>query len=118
MASDSNMINLLQTCIKGEAARQKAIANNLANINTKGYRKYDVSFEDALAEAIGDDEQVDPEKVEFELYQPMTGDINEQGNDVNLHAEVGQMVKNTLRHKAYVRILKKTYEQYDLAMKL
>lgn len=118
MSIDSNMINLLQAGIKGESARQSAIANNIANMNTHGYRRFEVNFEEALAKAIGDNDEIDPEKIEFELLQPKTGPINEQGNDVNLHAEVGEMVKNTSRHKAFVRILKKTYEQYDIAMKI
>jgi len=35
---------------------------------------------------------------------------------VSLEAEVGKMVKNTLRHTAYVRLLSKKYRQIELAM--
>lgn len=117
MSSDMKIINYLQAGIKAETARQSAIANNMANMNTEGYRKFDVKFADAFARAVEDGSDFDPEEMEPELFQPESGPINEFGNDVNLHAEVGELVKNTLRHKAFVRILKKTYDQYDLAMR-
>jgi len=116
MSIDMNMINYLQAGIKAESARQSAIANNMANMQTDGYRKFDVKFAEAFARAVEDGSDFDPQEMEAEFFQPKSGPINEFGNDVNLHAEVGEMVKNSLRHKAFVRILKKTYDQYDLAI--
>jgi flagellar basal body rod protein FlgB len=42
--------------------------------------------------------------------------VKSNGNDVNFEAEVGQMIKNAISHKAYVRILDKKYKQMDLAI--
>ena len=39
----------LASALDGLAARQRAIANNIANVNTPGYTAERVSFEDALA---------------------------------------------------------------------
>ena len=38
------------------------------------------------------------------------------GNDVNLETEVGKMVENTLKQTAYVRLLNKKFQQYQLAI--
>ena len=44
--------------------------------------------------------------------------VKSNGNDVNLEMEVGQMVKNSLRHSAYVKILSKKYQQIQAAIKV
>ena len=112
------LLNYLQAGINAESARQSVIANNMANMNTKGYRKFDIEFEEAFAKIIKDDKDFNPSDVEAELIQPKNTPINAQGNDVNIHAEVGELVKNTIRHKAFVRILAKKYEQYNLAIRI
>lgn len=50
------------------------------------------------------------------IHQPKQTPVNSNGNDVSLENEVGQMVKNTLRYKAYIRLLNKKYKQIELAM--
>ncbi len=42
--------------------------------------------------------------------------MKSNGNDVSLEAEVGRMVKNSLRHTAYIRLLRKKYSQIELAI--
>jgi len=44
--------------------------------------------------------------------------LNEFDNDISLDNEVGAMLKNTLKHKTYMLLLKKKYQQMDSAMKL
>ena len=113
-----NLVNLLESGIRAESVRQSVIANNLANMNTPGYRRFDIKFEELLAKAIESGESIDPKSFEPEVYQPKTDAINAQGNDVNLHSEVGELVKNSLKHKAYVRLLKSRYARLDLAMRI
>lgn len=112
------LLNYLHAGINAESMRQSVIANNMANMNTKGYRKFDIKFEEAFAKIIDNDEDINPNDIEVELTQPKNTPINAQGNDVNIHAEVGALVKNTIRHKAFVRILAKKYAQYELAMRV
>ena len=116
--SDMKLLNYLQAGINAESSRQSVIANNMANMNTKGYRKFDIKFEEAFAKLIDSDDDFNPSDIEAELFQPKNTPINAQGNDVNIHAEVGELVKNTIRHKAFVRILAKKYEQYERAIRI
>lgn len=118
MINDSTVIKLLETATQAEGLRQQAIASNVANMNTNGYRRIDVNFEEVLNEAIKKGENVEPDKLEYELLQTENTPINEFGNDVNMDMEVGEMTKNTLKHRAYTLLLKKKYQQMDLAIKL
>ena len=114
--SKIGIVELLEAGLKAEALRQRAISNNVANLQTKGYRRLDVRFEQLLAKAIESGGDLDIEKLEAELYQPKNTTVKPNGNDVNLEVEVGEMVKNTLRQKAFVRILNKKYSQIDQAI--
>ena len=118
MIQDTNILGLLETGIKAEGLRQQAIANNIANLQTNGYRRSDVNFEQALAKAIGGNKDVDPANLKIEPYQTLNTPINESGSDVSLDSEVGAMVKNSLRHSAYILLLKKRYQQMDTAMRV
>jgi flagellar basal-body rod protein FlgB len=42
----------LESALDGLAMRQRAIANNIANVNTPGYQAQRVAFEDALAASV------------------------------------------------------------------
>lgn len=116
MSQISNIIDFLEAGIKAESLRQKTIANNVANLETPGYRRIDVKFEELLAKALDSPGDVDISKLESQIYQPKQTPVTSNGNDVNLEAEVGEMVKNTLRHKTYIRLLDKKYRQMELAM--
>lgn len=109
-------MGLLEAGIKAEGLRQKAIANNIANLETPGYRRIDVKFEELLAKVLNSPGTINPGEIEAQIYQPQETPVKSNGNDVNLEVEVGQMVKNSLRHKAYVRLLQKKYKQMELAM--
>jgi flagellar basal-body rod protein FlgB len=114
--SKTGIVELLEAGLKAEALRQRAIANNVANLQTPGYRRLDVRFEQLLAKAMESGEDFDVEEVEPELYQPKNTAVNPNGNDVNLDVEVGELIKNSLREKAFVRLLNKKYTQIDQAV--
>lgn len=110
-------MNLLEAGIRAEGLRQQAIANNIANLNTPGYRRTDVNFEEVLSKAL-EKTDINTDKLDAEFVQPLETPINELGNDVAMDSEVGEMIKNSLRHKAYMLVLKKKYQQMDAAIKV
>lgn len=117
MSSDMNIVNYLQAGIKAEAAKQHAIASNVANLNTPGYRRIDTNFSEVLKDAINSEKDFDPDNLELEYYKPKNTPVNSNGNDVSLDKEVAEMVKNNLRHTTYTRLLKKKYDMVELAIK-
>ena len=116
MSKVNNIVDIIEAGIRAESLRQKAIANNVANLETPGYRRVDVKFKELLANALNSSEPVDLNEIEAQLYQPNNTAVKSDGNDVSLEIEVGEMVKNTLRHKAYVLLLQKKYQQLELAI--
>jgi flagellar basal-body rod protein FlgB len=84
----------LERALAGTALRQEALAGNLANVNTPGYRRRDVSFHDALAGArpvIAED----PAAV-----------MRADGSTVDPDAENAQMARNGLEHEALAAVAK------------
>ena len=118
MSKTSNIIDFLEAGIRAEILRQKAIANNIANLETPGYRRIGVKFEELLARALDSSGAADLSEIEAQIHQLNTTPVKSNGNDVNLEVEVGEMVKNTLRHKVYIRVLSKKYRQMELAMNI
>jgi len=116
MSKINNIVDIIEAGIRAESLRQKAIANNVANLQTPEYRRVDVRFKELLAKALDSSGSVDLSEIEAQIYQPKTTTVQSNGNDVSLEVEVGEMVKNTLRHKAYIRLLQKKYRQIELAI--
>ena len=69
-----------------------------------------------LAKVIKSGKAGDLEELEAELYQPKNTAVKANGNDVNLEVEVGELVKNSIRQKAFIRILNKKYDQINDAI--
>jgi flagellar basal-body rod protein FlgB len=112
----TEVTELLQAGAHAEQLRQQAIAANIANLQTPGYRRVDVRFEQLLAKAMesGNDDEI--AKVEPEFFHPMDTPLQSNGNDVTLEDEVGRMVENSLRYKTYMRLLDKKYKQMETAL--
>jgi flagellar basal-body rod protein FlgB len=118
MSKTGNIIDLIYAGVKAQTLRQKAIANNIANLETPGYRRIDVKFEELLDKCLRSSEEFDLSDIEAELCRPKNTPVKSNGNDVDLEAEIGQIIKDTLRHKAYIRLLSKKYNQIDQAINL
>ena len=116
MSSTNSVSDLIEAGIKAENLRQKTIANNIANLETPEYRRIDVRFEELLANAMDSSGSFDLDDIEPEIYRPMQTPVKLNGNDVNLESEVGQMIKNSLRHTAFIRLLNKKYKHLEAAM--
>jgi flagellar basal-body rod protein FlgB len=116
MASQPSVINYLEAGLSASTLRQKAIANNLANVDTPGFRRNEVAFETVLADAMDSPSGVDFEKIQATLTKPMNTPVKGNGNDVEINHEVGQLMKSASRHKAYLKLLGKLYKQMEMAM--
>lgn len=120
MANTANIMDLLSAGARAEEMRQRAISTNIANLETPGYRRVAVEFEALLAKALdsgrGKVEMRDLQDLDPEVVQPQNTTVKTNGNDVSLEMEIGEMVKNSLRHQTYMRLLAKKYAQIDRAI--
>ncbi len=111
-----NIDDYLIAGLKTASMRGAVIANNIANLETPGYRRRDVEFETMLASAMSRGKEIDLDDIQPRIFQPMNTQVNSSGNDVNIELEVGQMIKNSARYKTYMRLLSKLYSQMQLAI--
>ena len=116
MPKVNNIIDMLEAGLKAEDLRRKAIASNVANLESPGYRTVDVRFEEFLAKALDSSGAVDLDGIESQLYQANATALKSNGKDVSLEAEVGKMVKNDLLYTTYIRLISKRYHQIELAI--
>ncbi|MFK4731506.1 flagellar basal body protein [Agromyces mediolanus] len=84
----------LASALDGLAERQRAIANNIANVNTPFYTAKRVQFEDALAASIeAGDGRVRP------TTQNSLEPTKLNGNNVNLDTETLSNIDTVLRYQ-------------------
>ncbi|MBD8044731.1 flagellar biosynthesis protein FlgB [Arthrobacter sp. Sa2BUA2] len=83
----------LQSALNGLSLRQRAIANNIANVNTPGYHAQRVSFEDALAKSVKAGSASFTEASTARSLEPTRLD----GSNVNLDTETLSNIDTVLR---------------------
>ena len=109
-------IESLQAGLRAAGLRQAAIASNIANLQTPGFRRGAVAFEQAFAESLRGGEAADLQNVEVAVLRP-GGPVGDSGvNDVSLDQEVGDMIRNGAVAKTYLRLLGKLMKQMELAV--
>lgn len=96
--SASNRIHLLERALDGLAVRQRAIAANIANQNTPGYRRVDVEFQKQL------DQAARGGAFEPKVVQDKTPG-GPDGNNVDAVAETGKLVRVELTYQVLTRAL-------------
>lgn len=108
---DNQTYNLLKKSLNVTSLRQKIISNNLANLNTKGYKRMYVKFEDTLSKQednlqlklndkkhISDSYNTDKISVKKDESTSMRQD----GNNVNIDSEMVNQAANTLMYEALI----------------
>lgn len=91
---DSVTALALSSALDGLAERQRTIANNIANVNTPGYRAVRVSFEDALAASVANRDGRVQARAAASLEPTKLN-----GNNVNLDTETLSNIDTVLRYQ-------------------
>ena len=85
---------------------QRIIANNLANVNTPGYKTARLGFKEELTHVLDGESNLLPgKKLETDMYRPLFRDAGPDSNDVSMEREIVELNKNTLRMKLYLGVL-------------
>lgn len=101
-----NTTDILGKSIQGTWARNQAIAANIANVDTPGYKRKDVVFETYLDQAMQGNGKITSE--ELNRIKPKTitdyssTSYRLDGNNVDVDAEMGYLAENQLRYNALV----------------
>ena len=106
MAVTPSQFDLLSKLVDVTQLRHQVLAENVANVNTPGYRRQEVRFEDVLATQWtaqhGDStwKSLRPEVVEDHMTPARL-----DGNNVEIDLEMMRLNKNTLLGNTYLQLL-------------
>ena len=101
--------------------RQRVIADNIANVSTKGFRRKEVRFEEYLDSFVGkarvEGRTTDPRHIALptglgspEVFEPETG-LNDSGiNNVDIDKEMAKLAENHLFFNVGARLLSGTFD--------
>lgn len=103
-----NYINVLGKAANASWKRNEVIANNIANVDTPGYKRSDVQFESYLEEALTGDGSLDQRVAKTNLNSLDATVYTDNaslsyrldGNNVDIDTESAYMAENQIRYYA------------------
>ncbi len=112
----------LATSLKFREMRQELLSSNVANAQTPEYKAMKLDFEEALARATDVDGQLSMaasddrhfnvggggfNNLEPEVYEDPNGVVSENGNTVDVEAEMARMAENKIMYDTTVQLINK-----------
>jgi flagellar basal-body rod protein FlgB len=117
----SSKAAVLEQALTAASLRQKVISNNIANVNTPGFKRSEVVFEDLLRQAIGSSDKLGLMRTNAKHIPNTLGSVKAQsnpintttmrtdGNNVDVDVEMAEMAKNNIYYNAVAQGLSKYY---------
>ncbi|WP_434512034.1 flagellar basal body rod protein FlgB [Desulfitobacterium sp. AusDCA] len=116
------LMNMLEKKLDASALRQKVIANNVANVDTPGFKTSHVEFEDILKRALNkeslslrktDPRHIDPsinvQAAQARVVIDNSTTLRNDGNNVDIDKEMADLAKNGIDYQAISQILGQKY---------
>ena len=103
--------------LDGLWARQQAISNNIANVETPGYKAQSVSFEDQLQAQLSNSNATEAEKINnINSIQPVTTEADDEtfrldGNGVDLEKENVEMARSQYDYMYTLRLVNDNFSR-------
>lgn len=110
MAFGDLTAEVLGAAIGATSQNQQVIANNLANVNTPGYKRMQMNFDDLLRSTIESAEGGNRTAMQgFEAVAEVDGSssMRADGNNVDVDAEMAKLSENQIRYNTLVEIMNK-----------
>ncbi|MDU2066191.1 MAG: flagellar basal body rod protein FlgB [Sporomusaceae bacterium] len=121
---------LLEKALSASALRQKVISNNIVNVNTPGFKRSEVIFEDKLQQAIGGPKLLSlvrthgahlsgTREVSTDPAVVVDKDTSMRldGNNVDIDKEMAGLAKNSIYYNSVAQQLSKKYSTLVSAIK-
>lgn len=120
-------INVLNRTADAAWQRNEAISNNIANVDTPGYKRQDVAFESVLQKALGNNryESMD-EKVSNINLSRLRGrayvdyanySYRLDGNNVDIENENVMLAENQLKYQGLISSINQEFTNLQTVMK-
>jgi flagellar basal-body rod protein FlgB len=127
--SASSLMNLIndvthQTLavgLHGSSLRSQALAQNIANINTPGYQRSDVSFQDQLAAAV-QEAKFDPAtgglvNSDPQIAKDKSAPVRDDGGTVDVDQENAEVAQNALYYQGISSLIGTRRRMLETAMR-
>jgi len=99
------------------------IASNIANAETPGYKRREVSFQsllnsyiERLERANSSDEGIETLDFEPEIFEVRDGKMKRDGNNVDIDAEMVKLAENQLRNYMAIQLLRKRQSMINFSI--
>ena len=122
-----NYVNLLDKAADASWTRESVIANNIANVDTPGYKRQEVSFETVLKDELGRSKYRSlDEKVSHADLSKLTPGIHTDyagysyridGNNVDIDTENVELASEQIRYEALTSGINKEFSRMKSAIK-
>lgn len=99
-----SQFDMLSSLVDAAAVRHQVLSNNIANVNTPGFQRQGVRFEEYLAAGLSSGE-ADVASMRPQIYWDASAPARMDGNNVDINSEMMEVTKNTLLHNTYLQIL-------------
>ena len=120
-------INVLDRAADAAWQRNEAISNNIANVDTPGYKRQDVAFESVLQQALGnnryesmDDKvaNVDLSRLRGRAYLDYANySYRLDGNNVDIENENVMLAENQLKYQGLISSINQEFTNLKTEMK-
>ncbi len=102
------MISFLERFLNVTSNRQQLVVNNMANIDTPGYRTQDIDFRAELQRAVGSPEQA----AMAPIAHKVTGLLQRpDGNDVSLDRESMLLAETQIQFKVGIQFIRTEFHR-------
>ena len=126
-------VNTLQKGLNASWLRNEVISNNIANVDTPGFKSSRVNFEDLMAEAAGAENSGLPlavtndrhisgpaadgiANVEAQVVTDNTTEVRLDGNNVSVENEMVDLAKNSINYYATVNKINSEFKKLNTAI--
>ena len=120
-------INVLNRAADAAWQRNEAISNNIANVDTPGYKRQDVAFESVLQQALGNNRyQSMDDKVANVNLSRLRGrayvdyanySYRLDGNNVDIENENVMLAENQLKYRGLISSINQEFTNLQTVMK-
>ena len=122
-----NYVNVLNKSADASWKRENVLANNIANVNTPGYKRRDLNFESTLKEELGrckheslDEKinQTDLTKLEPSVYTDLTNySYRLDGSNVDIDSEEVEFASEQIRYQGITAALNNEFTRMKTVLK-
>jgi flagellar basal-body rod protein FlgB len=97
-----SQLGFLSQVLDALSMRHRVLAQNVANVNTPGYRRLDVSFEETLGKQFGGSKSAEPA---IQVTEASDGPERADGNNVDIDKEMARVTNNSLLYNVFAQVL-------------